>query len=59
MSSLQEQKIKKKTIFPCCINEWNNLNAEVRNAKSIHFFKKMIVTENSIFLYHPLGVISS
>ena len=36
----------KKTFFPNCINEWNNLNAEIRNAKSTKFFKKMIVTEN-------------
>ena len=41
----------KKTFFPYCINEWNNLNAEVRNGKSIHIFKKMIVNkkkENSL-----------
>ena len=50
----------KKTFFPYCINEWNNLNAEVRNTKSIHIFKKMIVNENkenSLFsVYDPLGV---
>ena len=55
MSSLQEQNLFKKP-FPL----WNNFNAEVRNAKSIHIFKKMIVTEkkeNSIFsVYDPLGV---
>ena len=27
------------------INEWNNLNAEVRNAKSIHILKKMFITK--------------
>ena len=36
----------KKNLFPYCINEWNSINAEVRNAKQIKFFKKMIVTEN-------------
>ena len=50
----------KKTFFPYCINEWKNLNAEIRNAKSIHIFKKMIVNENkenSLFsVYDPLGV---
>ena len=48
-------KTFKKTFFPNCINEWNNLNAEVRNAKSIKFFKKMIVTENkenSLFSFY-------
>ena len=47
----------KKTFFPYCINEWNNLNAKVRNAKSIKFFKKMIVTdnkENSVFSVYDL-----
>ena len=39
-------KTFKKNFFPYCINEWNNLNAEVRNVKSIKFFKKMIITEN-------------
>ena len=28
------------------MNEWNYLNAKVKNAKSIKFFTKMIVTEN-------------
>ena len=36
----------KKTFFPYGINEWNNLKAKVTNAKSIKFFKKMIVTDN-------------
>ena len=43
--------------LPYCINEWNNLNAKVRNAKSIHIFKKMIVTEkkeNSLMSIVPL-----
>ena len=48
MSSLQEQIFLKKTLFL--------LHVEVRDAKSIHFFKKMIVTEeNSLFsVYDPL-----
>ena len=53
----------KKTFFPYSINEWNNLNAGVRNAKSIHIFKNMIVTEKkekSLFclwlVCDPLGV---
>ena len=37
-------KTFQKTFFPYCINQWNNLNAKDRNAKSIKFFKKMIVT---------------
>ena len=35
----------RKTFFPYCINEWNNLKPEVRNAKQIGVFKKMIITE--------------
>ena len=50
----------KKTLFPYCINEWNNLNTEIRNTESIKFFKKMIVTdnkENSVFsVYDPYGL---
>ena len=53
-------KTFKKTFFPYRINEWRNLNAEVKDAKSIKFFKKMIVTdnkENSVFsVYDPYGV---
>ena len=53
-------KTFKKTFFSYYKNEWNNLNAEVKNAKSIEFFKKMIVTdnkENSVFsVYDPCGV---
>ena len=50
----------RKTFSPYCINEWNNLNTKVGNAKSSHFFKKMIVIETkvkSLFsVYEPLGV---
>ena len=52
----------KKTFFPCCINEWNNSNAEVTNTKSVIIFKTMIVTEkkkkeNSLFSVNDsLGV---
>ena len=53
-------KTFKKNLCPYCINEWNNLNIEVRNAKSIKFFEQMIVTdnkENSVFsVYYPYGV---
>ena len=38
-------KTFRKTFFPYCINEWNNLKPEVRNAKQIGIFKKMIITE--------------
>ena len=31
----------KKVFFPYCIDEWNKLNPEVRNAKSIYKFKKI------------------
>ena len=58
MSSLQEQKLL-MTFFPQCINEWNNLNAKVGNAKSIKFFKKIIVSENRqnflFSVYDPYG----
>ena len=54
------KKAFKKTFFPYCINEWNNLDAKARNAKSIKFFKKIIVTdnkENYVFsVYDPYGV---
>ena len=40
-------KTFRKTFFPYCINEWNNLKPEVRNAKQIGVFKKMIITEPS------------
>ena len=53
-------KSLKKSLFLYHINEWNNLNTEFRNAKSIKFLKKIIVTEhkeNSLFsVYDPLGV---
>ena len=53
-------KTFRKTFFPYCINEWNNLKPEVRNAKQIGVFKKMIITEkkeNSLFSIHnPVGV---
>ena len=35
----------KKSFFPYCINEWNNLTVEIRNAKSINIFKKSIINE--------------
>ena len=53
-------KTFKNTFLPCCINEWNNLATETRNAKSINIFKKLILKEkkeNSLFsICDPLGV---
>ena len=50
----------RKTFFPYCINEWNNLKPEFRNAKQIGVLKKLIITEkkkNSLFSIHnPVGV---
>ena len=52
-------KLFKKSFFPYCINIWNNLKVDIRNAKSISIFKKLIVSKqygNSLFsLYDPLG----
>ena len=49
----------KKSFFSYCINVWNNLKADIRNAKSISIFKKLIVSKkhgNSLFsVYDPLG----
>ena len=49
-----------KTCFPLCIEEWNKLNPEIRNAKSIYKFKKSIITEkleNSLYnVNDPIGV---
>ena len=48
-----------KTFFPYCINEWNKLNIEIRNARSLNIFKTSILSkkkENSLFSVHdPLG----
>ena len=42
-----------KTFFPYCIDEWNKLNPEIGNAKSIYKFKKW----NSLYNVHdPIGV---
>ena len=53
-------KTFKNTFLPFCINEWNNLATETRNAKSINIFKKLILKEkkeNSLFsICDPLGV---
>ena len=57
---LSRTKSFKNTFFPYCINEWNNLTAEIRNSKSVSAFKKLIKCEkkeNSIFsIYDPLAV---
>ena len=53
-------KTFKNSFFPFCISEWNNLATEIRNAKSINIFKKLILKEkkeHSLFsIYDPLGV---
>ena len=46
----------KKAFYPC-INEWNNLNTEIRNARSLYIFKNSILSEkkeNSLFSVHDL-----
>ena len=35
----------KNTFFLYCVNEWNNLKADTRNAKSLNIFKKLIISE--------------
>ena len=39
---MSRTKSFKKTFFPYCINEWNNLTIEIRNSKSVSAFKKLI-----------------
>ena len=55
-----KKKFFKNTFFPYCISEWNKLTVEIKNAKSINIFKKLILIkkkENSIFsICDPLGV---
>ena len=50
----------KNTFFPYCVNEWNNLKADIRNAKSLNVSKKLIISEkkeNPLFsVYDLLGV---
>ena len=36
----------KKAFFPCCIDEWNKLNPEVRSAKSTQKFKNQLKLKN-------------
>ena len=40
-----ESKVLSKIFFPYCVNEWSNLKAEGKIAKSIHLFKNMIVVK--------------
>ena len=53
-------KTFKNTFFPYCIDEWNNLDKEIRNAKSLYKFRKFVKTEkpgNSLYNVHdPVGV---
>ena len=55
-----KNEIVQKISFPYCINEWNNLTVEIRNAESVNIFKKSIINEKqekSLFkAYDPLGV---
>ena len=55
-----KKKFFKNTFFPYCISEWNKLTVEIKNAKSINIFKKLILIKkkkNSIFsICDPLGV---
>ena len=39
------KKILQKNIFPYCINKWNKLKVDIRNAKSVNIFKKSIISE--------------
>ena len=43
---LSRTKSFKNTFFPYCINEWNNLTAEIRNSKSVSAFKKLNAKKN-------------
>ena len=54
-------KIKsfKKIFSPYCINVWINLKADIRNAKSISIFKKLLVSKkhvNSLFSVYDRSV---
>ena len=50
----------KKTFFPYCVKEWNNLNADIKNAISLNIFKKLIITEKKetplFSVFDELGV---
>ena len=53
----------KNCFFPSTINEWNNLDRNIRNSESVGFFKSKILKflrpkPNSIYnCYNPKGVI--
>ena len=55
-----KNKSFKKIFFPYCINEWNNLNVEIRNVRSFNIFENSILSEKketSLFSVHvPLGL---
>ena len=42
----------KKSFFPYCINEWNNLTDKIRNTTSINIFKKSVINEKQVFTIH-------
>ena len=41
----------KKTFFPYCINEWNKLNIEIRNARLLYIFKTSILSKKKRKLF--------
>ena len=46
----------KKTFFPYCIYEWNNLNVEIRNVRLLNIFKNSILSQKKKNSAHdPLG----
>ena len=50
----------KNTVFPYCVNEWNNLKVDIRNAKSLNIFKKLVISDKKenplVSVYDPLSV---
>ena len=46
----------KNTFFPYCVNKWNNLKADIRNAKSLNIFKKLIISEKRKILYFQFTI---
>ena len=59
VTRIHNHLVRKRTLNHC-INEWNKLKPEVRNAKQISVFKRIIITEkkeNSVFsIDNPVGV---
>ena len=38
--------------FPYCINEWNNLNLEIRDFRSLNIFKTSILSEKKEKIFY-------